>query len=218
MAERKRTTRTPKAKTEPVVEEVKATETIPVEAVAPAEKEEVKATSAPIQMVVEQKAPPVKILYVDSVIPNNQIPIGSGRYITGSGRIFTVLREHFDGEFMTPLTMKLIDTRKFVVLSGLTDDERRQYNCYYNEGEVVKSEGVFDSLITLPVEQAVAVYTALGKEHRALAATRFMTAYFENHDNRITRDRVEALNKISKEYDPDGLFTPIVKDINEKSE
>lgn len=181
---------------------------------AQADSGEAKNTRPQVNMVVEQKAPPVKILYVDSVIPNNQIPIGNGRYITGSGRIFAVPLEQFEGEFMTPLVMKLLDCRKFIVLSGLTDEQRMQYNCYYAEGEVVKSEGVFDSLITMPVVKAEEIFRALCPEHRQLAATRFMTAYFDKHDNRIARDRVEALNKISKDHEPAGLFTPILEEMN----
>ena len=198
------------------IEEKKEVDTAPViEKEITAEPEKQK-EAQPINMIVEQKAPPVKILYIDSCIPNNQIPIGSGRHITGSGRIFAVPMEQFEGEFMTPLVMKLIDIRKFIVLSGLTDEQRRQYNCYYEEGEVVKDEGLFDALFDMPTSQAVGVFEALCPEHQQLVATRFVTAYFERHDNRVTRDKVEALNAASKKNDSDGLFTPIVKDINDK--
>lgn len=189
-----------------------ATETVPAENVP-----ETPAAPTPVQMVVEQKAPPVKILYVDSCIPNNQIPIAPGRYITGSGRIFAVPLEQFEGEFMTPLTMKLIDNRKFIVLSGLSDEQRMQYNCYYSEGEVVRDEGTFDMLLTAPDAQAVGIFSALCPAHQRLVAARFISAYFEKHDNRVNRGKVEALNKASKATDPDGLFTPIVKDLNEKN-
>lgn len=209
MAETKKTgTRKPKAQTAAKAAQAVEAEPMPVIPVDPAPK--------PVQMVVEQKAPPVKIIYIDSCIPNNQIPIAPGRYITGSGRIFAVPMDQFEGEFMTPLTMKLIDSRKFIVLSGLTDEQRRQYNCYYEEGEVVRDEGLFDALFEMDTDKAAGVYAALCPEHRAMVATRFISAYFEKHDNRVTRDKVEALNKISKENDPEGLFTTIVKDINEK--
>ena len=212
MAETKKKTATAAKKTAAAKESVMATPPAPP-------KSDTTVTAAPttVNMVVEQKAPPVKILYIDSVIPNNQIPIGNGRYITGSGRIFSIPLEQFEGEFMSPLVMKLIDNRKFIVLDGLTDEQRYQYNCHYDEGEVVKSEGLFDNLLDMPIEQATAIFANLCETHRELVATRFITAYFENHDNRITRDRVEALNKISKETDKDGLFTPIIKDINEKN-
>ena len=211
---KKRTTTKKKtvAETKPVEEtapEVKAEE--PVAAPEPA------APAQPVQMIVEQKAPPVKIIYIDSVIPNNEIPIGGGRKITGSGRVFSVPMELFEGEFQTPLTMELIDERKFIVLSGLTDEQRYQYNCHYDEGEVVKDEGTFDMLLSMPTDQAIGVFSVLCPEHQRLVATRFMTAYFEKHDNRITRDKAEELNKISKSVDPDGLFTPIVKDFNDKN-
>lgn len=211
----KKTTETKKAQETPAAAAVEpdiAAEPAETFAAAP-----VAETPQPIQMYVEQKAPPVKILYIDSCIPNNQIPIGNGRYITGSGRIFAVPMEQFEGEFMTPLTMKLIDTRKFIVLSGLTEEQQYQYNCHYGEGEVVKDEGMFDMLFTMPKEQAVGIFSNLCAEHQRLVATRFITAYFEKRDNRITRDKVEALNKASKQTDGDGLFTPIVKDFNDKN-
>ena len=194
------------------VAEETVVEEAPVVAEAPVEK-----PAAPINMVVEQKAPPVKILYVDSCISNNQVAIGNGRYITGSGRIFAVPLDQFEGEFMTPLAMKLLENRKFVVLSGLTDEQRMQYGCYYGEHEVIRNEGVFDSLITAPIDMAVEVFTELCAEHKKLVATRFMTAYFEKHDNRITRDRIEALNKASKSEDAEGMFTPILKEMNDKA-
>ena len=210
-ATKKRTT-TKKAKPEPAAEE-KQIETAPA---AQPSAETAAPAPTPVQMVVEQKAPPVKILYIDSCIPNNQIPIGNGRYITGSGRIFAVPMEQFEGEFMTPLVMKLIDKRKFIILSGLTDEQRYQYNCHYDEGEVVRDEGLFDTLFDMSAEQAVGIFTNLCPEHKRLVAARFISAYFEKHDNRVTRDKIEALNKASKGVDPEGLFTPIVKDINEK--
>lgn len=177
-----------------------------------------QATAAPAPMVnmfVEQKAPAIKILYIDSAIPNNEIKIGQGRSIFGSGKIFAVQREQFEGEFMTSTIMNLMAKRKLIVLSGLTDEERKLYGCYYTEGEVITGEGMFDFFFNMETEEAAEKFKALCPEHRQFVATRFIDAY-EKHDNRITRDKVEALNKISKENDPEGLFTPIVKDMNEK--
>ena len=72
-------------------------------------------------------------------------------------------------------------------------------------------------LFSMPTADAVAVFETLCPEHQQFVATRFISAYFERHDNRITRDKVEQLNKVSKKADPDGLFTPIVKDFNDKN-
>lgn len=202
----KKTTTAVKKEAEPVVETAAVAEE-PVAAPAPA-------PAPTVQMVVEQKAEPIRILYIDSAIPNNEIKIGQGRSIFGSGKIFAVQRDQFEGEFMTSTIMELMAERKLIVLSGLSDEDRKLYNCYYHEGEVLKSEGMFDFFFNMSTEEAAEKFEALCPEHRQFVATRFIDAY-ERHDNRITRDKVEALNKISKENDPDGLFTPIVKDINE---
>lgn len=204
----KKTNTAPKAEA-PAVEEVKAA---PAETAAPAE--------APVQqinMIVEEKSEPVVILYIDSVIANNEIKIGRGRSIYGSGKRFSVTKDQFEGEFMTSTIMDLIAAKKLIVLSGLTDEERKLYNCYYGENEVLRGEQMFDFFFEMDTDEAAEKFAMLCPEHQQLVATRFISAYFEAHDNRVTRSKVEALNKISKEYDPEGLFTPIVKDINEKN-
>lgn len=202
---RKKTTQEVTGTFAPVEAEVTEVET-PATQPAPAQQ---------VNMFVEQKAPAIKILYIDSAIPNNEIKIGQGRSIFGSGKIFAVQREQFEGEFMTSTIMSLMAKRKLIVLSGLTDEERKLYGCYYTEGEVITGEGMFDFFFNMETEEAAEKFKALCPEHRQFVATRFIDAY-EKHDNRITRDKVEALNKISKENDPEGLFTPIVKDMNEK--
>lgn len=166
----------------------------------------------PVYQVVTPKDPTVKILYLDSAIQNNQIPIGRGRVITGSGRIFGVPLGEFEGEFMTPLIMRLIDERKFIILDGLTEEQREQYNCAYRDGEVLKKEGVFDYLLSCDTAEAERIFRELCTEHRNMVGTRFITAW-EQGDNRISREKVEALNAVSKKDYPDGkgVFTPILQ-------
>ena len=204
------TTAAQKAKQEAPAEEIPIIEP----AAAPVHEE------APVQqinMIVEEKSEPVVILYIDSVIPNNEIKIGRGRSIYGSGKKFAVQKDQFEGEFMTSTIMELIAARKLIILSGLTDEERKLYNCYYGEDEVLRGEQMFDFFFNMDTDEAAEKFAMLCPEHQQLVATRFISAYFEQHDNRVTRSKVEALNKISKQQDPEGLFTPIVKDINEKS-
>lgn len=173
--------------------------------------------ATPVIHVVTPKDPVVKILYIDSAIEQNEIKIGRGRSITGSGRVFSVQLAEFEGEFMTPVIMSLIDQRTLIILDGLTDEQREQYHCLYKEGEVLKKEGMFDFLISCDTEKAVEIFTELCKEHRTLVGRRFLEAW-DKGDNRITRDKVEALNKISKENyeDKTGIFTPIVKAFAER--
>ncbi|PWM20093.1 MAG: hypothetical protein DBX49_01185 [Clostridia bacterium] len=180
-------------------------------------KTERQPEAASVYQVIAPKEPMVKMLYIDSCIPNNQIPIGKGRVITGSGKTFSVTLTDFEGEFMTAFIQKLIKKRKIIVLDGVTEDMRIQYGCKYAEGEIIKNEGIFDYLLNCPAAEAERLFGELCPEHRELVARRFMEA-FENGDNRLDRARIEALNAISKGDAADGVgaFTPILKALNEK--
>lgn len=187
------------------------------EAKAKAEAVAAESTVAQAPIIqVAPKDPMVTILYIDQVIPNNQIPIGKGRFITGSGRKFSVTLSEFEGEFMTPFHMALIEKRKFIVLDGLTDEQREQYGCLYRENEIVTKNGMFDWFITASDEEAAEKFEMLCKEHKQLVARRFIDA-FESKDNRIIRSKIEALNKLSKKDDANGMFTSILKAMNEAS-
>ena len=183
------------------------TVTVPAEAVA---------AQVPAPVPFQYQEPMVKLIYLDSCIENNQIPIGGGRVITGSGRRFSVKLSDFEGVFLTPLVSLLLKKRKFIVLDGLTAEQRQQYGVDYRPGEILKNEGMFDWFLSGPVSQVKAAFADLCPEHRELVARRFMMA-FENKDNRLTRDRIEALNEVSKRdfEDCKGAFTPIPKAINE---
>lgn len=174
------------------------------------------AGEASIAPAAVYQEPMVKLIYLDSCIENNQIPIGGGRVITGSGRRFSVKLSDFEGVFLTPLVTLLLKKRKFIVLDGLNEEQRQQYGVDYKPGEVLKNEGMFDWFLSGPVSQVKTAFADLCKEHRELVARRFMLA-FENGDNRLTRDRIEALNEVSKRdfEDGKGAFTPILKAINE---
>lgn len=174
------------------------------------------AVEASIAAAAVYQEPMVKLIYLDSCIENNQIPIGGGRVITGSGRRFSVKLSDFEGVFLTPLVTLLLKKRKFIVLDGLNEEQRQQYGVDYKPGEILKNEGMFDWFLSGPVAQVKAAFADLCKEHRELVARRFMLA-FENGDNRLTRDRIEALNEVSKRdfEDGKGAFTPILKAINE---
>lgn len=193
---------------------------------APAVEEEKTEMEAPIVVSEEaarEKAatpteePMVRLLYLDSAIANNEIPIGGGRVISGSGRRFSVKLSDFEGTFLTPLVMKLLKKRKFIVLSGLNEEQREQYGVDYKKGEVLLNETMFEYFFTAPVAEAKETYRELCREHRELVEARFLEA-FEKGDNRLTRERVEALNEISKQdyEDKRGAFTPILEEINKR--
>lgn len=184
----------------------------------PVEMDEVFPEIQPVKEAVKYDEAMVKLLYLDSAIPNNEIPIGGGRVISGSGRRFSVKLSDFEGTFLTPLVMKLLKNRKFIVLDGLSKEQREQYGVDYRKGEVLLNEGLFNWFFTAPVDQVKEVFAELCPEHREMVSARFLDA-FEEGDNRLTRDRIEALNSVSKKdyADGKGAFTPILEAINKAS-
>ena len=206
---------------EPLTEaipEIAPDEPIGVEIQAEQESKTVFAPAPQPVYAAAPQEPMVKLLYLDSAIENNEIPIGGGRVVTGSGRVFAVKLSDFEGTFLTPLVLALLKKRKFIVIDGLSDELREQYGVKYREGEVVKNEGMFDWFFNAPEEKAAQVFAELCPDHRELVARRFLDAY-EKRDNRISRGRVEALNEVSKRdfADGHGAFTEILKEMNEKS-
>lgn len=190
---------------------------IPKEPEAAAQAGGKEAETPPVvYQVVAPKDPMVKILYLDSCIPTNQIPIGGGRVITGTNKIFSVTLTEFEGTFQTPLIMQLLKLRKFIVLDGLTDEQRQQYGVDYAEGEILKNESMFGYMLDCPVSQAAEIFMALCPSHREMVAARVHEAW-ERSDKRLTRERIEALNDISKAdfEDGRGAFTDILKAMNE---
>ena len=184
----------------------------------PVEMDEVFPEIQPAKEAVKYDEAMVKLLYLDSAIPNNEIPIGGGRVISGSGRRFSVKLSDFEGTFLTPLVMKLLKNRKFIVLDGLSKEQREQYGVDYRKGEVLLNEGLFNWFFTAPVDQVKEAFAELCPEHREMVSARFLDA-FEEGDNRLTRDRIEALNSVSKKdyADGKGAFTPILEAINKAS-
>lgn len=221
-APKKNTTTTSKRTTKPKTEEAIKETAVPTataepvaEPIPPTTGSNATPAPQPVYQVVTPKDPMVKILYIDSAIEGNQIPIGKGRVISGSGRIFSVSLSDFEGEFMSPLVMLLIKKRKFIVLDGLTDEQRMQYGCLYKEDEVINNEGMFDWMLSCPINDAEERFANLCKTHRELVGRRIISAY-EQRDHRINRDRLERLNAISKaDYeDGKGIFTEILQQLN----
>lgn len=160
----------------------------------------------------------VQCIYIDSVIPNNEIIIGNGRKISGSGRVFSVPLSEFESTFITPLIAKLIKTRRIIVLDGLTDEQRSLYGCDYAENEVIRREGVFDFFFKKEIAEAAETFGNLCSEHQELVAARFMDAYLNESSplkRYVSRARVVALNNISKEkHNGEGIFKPMLEALN----
>lgn len=154
----------------------------------------------------------VELTFLASVSPNNVCALGEYGSLNGVGGFIEVPRKEFGGKFMTPVVRSLLRDRSLIVCSGLTAKERRRYGVDYREGELLDMDA-FDRLLDMPLDVLTTLFRKLCPEHRSFSATRFITAY-EKADNRISREKIEPLNDISKENDAKGLFRPILEGMN----
>ena len=75
---------------------------------------------------------------------------------------------------------------------------------------------MFDRLLDMPLDRLKEIFTKLCPEHRQVVATRFISAY-QKGDNRISREKVEPLNDLSKvpgKAEDKGMFYPILAGMN----
>lgn len=154
----------------------------------------------------------VELTFLASVSPNNVCSLGDYGSLNGVGGYIEIPRKEFGGRFMTPVVRSLLQDRSLIVCSGLSEEERKRYGVDYREGELLDMSA-FDRLLDMPPAELNKLFTKLCPEHKEFAATRFITAY-EKGDNRVSREKIEALNDISKEINPKGMFRPILDGMN----
>lgn len=196
--------------------------TDPVESAAhsgPAPESEIEALRrrvAELEAAARKPAAPgngvVELTFLASVSPNNVCSLGDYGSLNGAGGYIEIPRKEFGGKFMTPVVRSLLKDRSLIVCSGLSEEERKRYGVDYREGELLDMSA-FDRLLDMPPAELTRLFTKLCPEHKEFAATRFITAY-EKGDNRVSREKIEPLNDISKEINPKGMFRPILEGMN----
>lgn len=154
----------------------------------------------------------VELTFLASVSPNNVCSLGDYGSLNGVGGYIEIPRKEFGGKFMTPVVRSLLQDRSLIVCSGLSEEERKRYGVDYREGELLDMSA-FDRLLDMPPAELTKLFSKLCPEHKEFAVTRFITAY-EKGDNRVSREKIEPLNDISKEINPKGMFRPVLEGMN----
>lgn len=154
----------------------------------------------------------VELTFLAAVSQDNVCSLGDYGSLNGVGGYIEVPRKEFGGKFLTPVVRSLLKDRSLIVCSGLNAEERRRYGVDYREGELLDL-AAFDRLLDLDPAVLTTLFGKLCPEHKEFAATRFITAY-EKGDNRVSREKIEPLNDISKEINPKGMFRPVLDGMN----
>lgn len=162
-------------------------------------------------VAIPVKEETVSLLYMGVVAPGSTVHLND-RLGDIQGRAGT--RDIPKSEFLqnlTPPVLKRLKDRRLIVLDGLTKDERERYGIEYTEGELLSPQ-VYHKIFTWDDDKIVEVFTKACKKHKEVITTLVIDAYIA-HNKRVTQSLVERLNDASKEADPAGMFTAILKDM-----
>ncbi|MBQ8497531.1 MAG: hypothetical protein IJ489_08775 [Clostridia bacterium] len=151
----------------------------------------------------------VTLMYLGNIAEGTVVTMGKLGQFYKSGDTRDIPKRDFLQNMDIRLT-KMLESRQILVLSGLDDRERERYGLLYADGEVLTREQ-FDKILSYSDKQITEIFSLLCPEHQKMVAGKIMNAYFENHDNRITPERVKKLQSISKKTKKDGFFIPVIE-------
>ena len=146
----------------------------------------------------------------------------NGRYGQVTGKNGTVMVPKSEwSRFYDETMRRFMDRRWLVVLSGMTDDERKLYNCDYHKGEILDEKG-FANIFAMG-DELLDVFDDLCTEHQEMVAKSFCEAAQQGKLDDSWRSLVKKLNaKNKKRYKnipagdvrKKGMFQPVIELLN----
>lgn len=169
-----------------------------------------KTSCATIQVIPEEK---VTLMYIGGMSRGCSVNLGNFGRITRDCGIIEVPKKAFMNE-ANRVVDSLLQSRKLLVIDGLTEDERTRFGVSYKENELL-NEKTYQKLLDLPMEELSATFKLLCEEHKKIVAKVFYSAA-EEGDHRVSLEKVRTLNDISKQTDKDGLFKYLLQNMAEE--
>lgn len=194
------------------------------EAAAAAVAEALKAIPQQPQVVqVMADTEKVVMRWMAPVSDENVATFGdNGRYGQVTGKNGTVMVPKSEwSRFYDETMRRFMDRRWLVVLSGMTDDERKLYNCNYRKGEIMDEKG-FANIFAMG-DELLDVFDDLCTEHQEMVAKSFCEAAQQGKLDDSWRGLVKRLNAKSKQRYKNlpagdvrkkGMFQPVIEMLN----
>lgn len=153
----------------------------------------------------------VTVMFLGGIARGTSVNLGSFGKINRDGGILEIPKKAFLSGISETFD-NLLQERKLIIIDGLNQDERERYGVLYKEKELLDLNS-FQHLLDFDIPQICEIFSNLCEEHKKLVCKLFTTARAENNDNRVTLEKMKALNKISKGTDKNGLFSHIIEDM-----
>lgn len=182
--------------------------------IAQAVDEAVRNVQKPTIVQLAGETERVQFLWQAPVSDENLYEVGPGgmygRVIGKTGR-FSVPKSQLSS-VMDSLFRLLMEKRWIIVLSGLTDEERKIYNVDYQSGELLDAT-VFTKLAQLGAE-LLDIYPTLCQGHREMVQKQCYEAYVQG-TSQLSREDVTRLKDMSHALgDDNNAFQKIIEQMN----
>jgi hypothetical protein len=169
-----------------------------------------KTSSATIQVIPEEK---VTLMYIGGMSQGCSVNLGNFGRITRDCGVIEVPKKAFINE-ANRVVDSLLQSRKLLVIDGLSEDERTRFGVLYKDDELL-NEKTYRKLLDLPTEELGAIFKLLCEEHKKIVAKVFYSAA-QAGDHRVSLEKVKTLNDISKETNKDGMFKFLLQNMAEE--
>lgn len=179
-------------------------------------QKQMEALAKPQVVQVMADTEKVHFLWQAEVSDSNVVHFGDGGMygrIVGKTGSFYVPKSDLS-RVLTEVNRLHLKRRWLIIVSGLDDEERAALGVDYKEGELLDKRA-FAKMVDLG-DEILEIYPALCEGHKKMVAQRYAEAFHKNNPN-VTRERVLALNAMSKESGSEkGDFTPIIEMMNQR--
>ena len=182
------------------------------------------AQPAQVIQVMTPDSEKVTLRFQAPVADDNVAVFGpSGLYGQVTGKMGTVVVPKAEwSRFYTDSVRRMIDRRWLVVLTGMSDDERKLFGCEYQKGELL-DEKAFAGLLDMG-EELLQIFPDLCIAHQRMVGKAFWEAYNQGDSRANDRELVVKLNELSKKAAAGsgdkvlekGVFNPVIEAMNKK--
>lgn len=182
------------------------------------------AQPAQVIQVLTPDSEKVTLRFQAPVADDNVAVFGpSGLYGQVTGKTGTVVVPKAEwSRFYTDSVRRMIDRRWLVVLTGMSDDERKLFRCEYKKGELL-DEKAFAGLLDMG-EELLQIFPDLCISHQRMVGKAFWEAYNQGDSRANNRELVVKLNELSKKAAAGsgdkllekGVFNPVIEAMNKK--
>lgn len=157
----------------------------------------------------------VQFLWMAEVCDENIYEVGPGGMygrIVGRGPSRFLVPKNDLSRAMDTMFRQLMDCRWIIVLSGMTDEERKVYGVDYREGEYL-DEMAFTRMVSLG-DKILDIYPALCDGHKEMVEKRYYEAWKQSDPN-VTRELVGKLKNLAFDAGrSDNAFKRILQEMN----